>query len=158
MPYPDQKDSSAHPGSARLPAVDAMRGLVMVLMTVDHASHAFNAGRYVTDSIAFYTPGSVIPAAQFLVRWMTHICAPTFVFLAGLALAFNITRKQSSGVPAKRIDADLIMRGLFIMALDPLWMSLGFGGRTVLQVLYAIMLLYYHPWNERIRQYAALSR
>jgi len=138
MPYHDQKDSSAHPGSVRLPAVDAMRGVVMILMTVDHASHAFNAGRYVTDSMAFYKPGSVIPAAQFLVRWITHLCAPTFVFLAGLALAFSIARKQSSGVPAQRIDTDLILRGLFIMALDPLWMSLGFGGGTVLQVLYAI--------------------
>lgn len=122
----------------RLPAVDAMRGVVMVLMTVDHASHAFNANRYVTDSIAFYKPGSTIPAVPFLVRWVTHLCAPTFIFLAGLVLALSIARKQSSGIADKQIDADLIKRGLFIMALDPLWMSLGFGGGTILQVLYAI--------------------
>jgi uncharacterized membrane protein len=125
-------------GAKRLPAVDAMRGLVMVLMTVDHASHAFNAGRYVTDSMAMYQPGSVIPVAQFLVRWVTHLCAPTFVFLAGLALAFSVARKRSSGISERRIDGDLIVRGLFIMALDPLWMSLGFGGGTIFQVLYAI--------------------
>ena len=90
----------------RLPAVDAMRGVVMLLMTLDHASYAFNAGRYVTDSMTWYEPGSAIPAVQFLVRWVTHICAPTFVFLAGLALAFSIARKQSRGISDKRIDAD----------------------------------------------------
>ena len=138
MPFVAQKDRSAYPAAGRLPAVDAMRGLVMVLMTVDHASHAFNAGRYVTDSIAMYRPGSTLPTVQFLVRWMTHLCAPTFIFLAGLALGFSIARKQALQVPEKKIDGDLITRGLFILALDPLWMSLGFGGGRIFQVLYAI--------------------
>ncbi len=122
----------------RLPFIDAMRGLVMVLMTVDHASYAFNAGRYVTDSVAWYVPGSAIPTVQFLVRWMTHLCAPTFVFLAGLVLSFSVVRKQRSGVSERRIDIDLLVRGLIILLLDPLWMSFGFGGRMVFQVLYAI--------------------
>lgn len=122
----------------RNPAVDAMRGMVMVLMTVDHASYAFNAQRYVTDSKMMYASGSAIPATQFLVRWMTHICAPTFIFLAGLVLAYSIARKTSVGMADKRVDTDLILRGLFIITLDPLWMSLGFGGRSVFQVLYAI--------------------
>ncbi len=133
-PYPIGISES----SRRVPAVDAMRGLVMVLMTVDHASYAFNADRYVTDSIVWYQPGSTIPAMQFLLRWMTHICAPTFIFLAGLVLAFSIARKKAQGITDGRIDTDLFMRGLLIMALDPLWMSLGFGGRMVFQVLYAI--------------------
>jgi len=138
MPPDNQSERPGFPRPGRLPAVDALRGVVMVLMTVDHASYAFNAGRYVTDSMAWYQPGSALPAVQFLVRWMTHICAPTFVFLAGLALAFSMARKQAGGVADRRIDADLVYRGLFILALDPLWMSLGFGGRTVFQVLYAI--------------------
>ena len=122
----------------RLPAIDAARGLVMVLMTVDHASYAFNAGRYVTDSAAWYIPGSTIPVVQFPVRWMTHLCAPTFIFLAGLVLAFSIARKHAKGVPDRQIDIDLLVRGLIILLLDPLWMSMGFGGRVVFQVLYAI--------------------
>jgi uncharacterized membrane protein len=73
----------------RLPAVDAMRGIVMVLMTLDHASHAFNAGRYAADSATWYQPGAEIPAAQFLTRWVTHLCAPTFLFLAGFVLALS---------------------------------------------------------------------
>ena len=138
MPYPSSKDSKLSPDRHRLPAVDAMRGLVMILMTVDHASYAFNADRYAVDAAAWYTPGSVIPATQFLVRWMTHLCAPTFVFLAGMVLAFSIARKHAGGVSEKRIDADLLIRGLFILALDPLWMRWGFGGPPVFQVMYAI--------------------
>ena len=88
-----------------------MRGLVMVLMTVDHASYAINVGRYVTDAVAWYQPGGTLPAAQFLVRWMTHVCAPTFVFLAGLVMAFSIVRKQSVSISERRIDGDLLIRG-----------------------------------------------
>ena len=136
----DDRDSSTalSPGPGRIAAVDALRGLVMILMTWDHASYAYNAGRYVTDSVGWYTPGSVIPTAQFLARFVTHMCAPTFICLAGLVMAISIRRKQDAGIEQKRIDADLMFRGIFILALDPLWMSFGFGGRTVFQVLYAI--------------------
>ncbi|HYV55972.1 MAG TPA: hypothetical protein VE911_00430, partial [Candidatus Nitrosopolaris sp.] len=67
----------------RLPALDWLRGVVMVLMTIDHASGAFNAGRLMSDSAGMYHPGTPLPPAQFFTRWITHLCAPTFVFLAG---------------------------------------------------------------------------
>ncbi|MEI9938721.1 MAG: M28 family peptidase [Pseudomonadota bacterium] len=57
----------------RLVALDLMRGLVMVLMTVDHSSDAFNAGRVFTDSVNYYRPGTPLPVLQFLVRWITHL-------------------------------------------------------------------------------------
>ena len=126
------------PETGRIAAVDALRGLVIILMAWDHASYAYNAGRYVTDAVGWYQTGSVIPAAQFLARFVTHICAPTFIFLAGLVMAISILRKQAAGIAEKRIDTDLLMRGIFILALDPFWMSFGFGGRNVFQVLYAI--------------------
>lgn len=122
----------------RLVALDVMRGIVIVLMAFDHASGIFNAGRYVTDSAAFYPAGSTIPAAQFLVRWMTHLCAPTFLFLAGWSLCLSIGRRDAEGQTGGRIDLYLLKRGLFILLLDPLWMSIGFGHGIVFQVLYAI--------------------
>jgi uncharacterized membrane protein len=122
----------------RLAAVDIMRGIVMVLMAMDHASHAFNAGRYVRDSYMWYPAGAEIPVAQFFVRWVTHLCAPTFVFLAGFVLALSVAGRQARGEPERIIDRDIFIRGMLIMLLDPIWMSLGFGGGTVLQVLYAI--------------------
>ena len=137
MPEPKKIASKAFIGT-RLPAIDAMRGIVMVLMALDHASHAFNEGRYTRDSFLWYPAGSAIPAFQFLTRWVTHLCAPTFLFLAGLVLAISVARRQSRGAPESSIDADIIKRGIFILMLDPLWMSFGFGEGIVLQVLYSI--------------------
>ena len=122
----------------RLIAIDIMRGIVIVLMAFDHASGVFNSGRYVTDSAAFYSAGSVIPATQFLARWITHLCAPTFLFLAGWSLSLSIRAKKEAGVSDGYIDRFLLKRGLFILFLDPIWMSIGFGYGIVFQVLYAI--------------------
>ena len=137
MPGPQHTDSPVFTGT-RLPAIDALRGIVMLLMAMDHASHVFNAGRYARDSFIWYPAGSEIPAAQFLTRWVTHLCAPTFLFLAGFVLALSVAKRQARGDPERSIDADIVKRGIFILLLDPLWMSFGFGEGTVLQVLYAI--------------------
>ena len=133
-----QKKGLQIPFSKRHPAIDAMRGLVMVLMALDHVSHVINAGRYVSDSAAWYVKGSTIPAIQFLMRWVTHICAPTFLFLAGFVLVLSVARRQSNGEPNFSIDTYLLKRGTFIFLLDPLWMSIVFGEGILLQVLYAI--------------------
>jgi uncharacterized membrane protein len=123
----------------RLPALDWLRGVVMVLMTVDHASGTFNANRLVTDSAFMYRPGTPLPMGQFFTRWITHLCAPTFVFLAGAVLAVSVARREAAGEPARAIDRFIVTRGLLIAALDVVWMSPVFvPGRVLLQVLYAI--------------------
>ena len=77
-------NKAANPGislpadASRLAAIDWMRGLVMVLMAIDHASLAFNGGRLSSDSWYAHEAGSVLPAAQFFTRWITHLCSPTF--------------------------------------------------------------------------------
>ncbi|MGD8366260.1 MAG: heparan-alpha-glucosaminide N-acetyltransferase domain-containing protein [Desulfobacterales bacterium] len=126
------------PPTHRLPALDLLRGIVIVLMLVDHASFAFNGGRYVTDSVVMYKAGTAIPPAQFLLRWVTHLCAPTFLFLAGVSLAVAVERRRAAGETAGGIDRYLVSRGLFILLLDPLWMSAAFVFGPMLQVLYAI--------------------
>jgi uncharacterized membrane protein len=125
---------------SRLLALDWLRGIVMVLMTVDHASDWLNRGRFMADGALFWKPGSALPAAQFVLRWMTHLCAPTFVFLAGVSIALSSRRRRAQGESEAAIDRALITRGLFIAALDPLWMSPVFmeGEGIVLQVMYAI--------------------
>jgi uncharacterized membrane protein len=93
-----------------------------------------------TDSPGSYHVGTALDPAQFYARWVTHLCAPTFVFLAGLSLAISVERRRARGDAPGGQDRFLITRGLFIAACDPLWMSWAFGmeGRYLLQVLYAI--------------------
>lgn len=125
--------------ASRLVALDQLRGLVMVLMTIDHAAGAYNAGHLMTDAAGMYRPGTPLPLGQFFTRWITHLCAPTFVFLAGVALSLSITRRLRAGEPGPRIDRFIATRGLVLILLEPLWVSLFFvPGRVLFQVLYAI--------------------
>jgi uncharacterized membrane protein len=123
-------------------ALDQMRGLVMILMTVDHASEWLNAGRFVTDASWFWKPGTPIPGDQFLLRWITHLCAPTFVFLAGVGIALSSAKRKAQGDSDAAIDRTLVLRGLFIVALELFWMTpaMMHGTGILLQVLYAIGL------------------
>jgi len=125
--------------ASRLAALDWMRGLVMVLMAIDHSSDAFNAGRLFTDAAFMWHPGAPLPAAQFLTRWITHLCAPTFLFLAGTSLAFTASRQQASGDRPAAIDRYILVRGVVIAAFE-LWIALTVigHGQIVFQVLYGI--------------------
>jgi uncharacterized membrane protein len=126
--------------TARIAAIDWMRGLVMVLMVIDHASMAFD-GSHLDEDSAMY-PGAAtmaLPAAEFMTRWLTHICAPTFVFLAGVALALSVERRVAKGGNAWDIDKNILIRGALIALLDPTLVSLG-SGRLTFQVLLAIGL------------------
>lgn len=123
----------------RLQGIDVMRGLVIALMAVDHSSGEFNAGRLISDSAFFFKPGTPLPPAQFFTRWMTHLCAPTFVFLAGTALALSLERRMRDGESGLSIDRHLLTRGLVIAGFEVVpsyfWME---PGKYLFQVLYAI--------------------
>ncbi len=112
----------------------------MVLMTLDHASSSFNAGRIVQDSAATFHPGTALDPLQFLVRWVTHLCAPTFVLLSGASLALSVGRRLRDGMRSSLIDRDIFLRGALLIGLDAVWMSWVFrlGLPLQLGVLYAI--------------------
>ncbi len=135
-------------GAGRLLALDRLRGLVMVLMAIDHAGASMDGTHFATDSALLWSPGGEIPGAAFLTRWITHFCAPTFVFLAGVSMALSrhARSRQAPGQTAaqRAVDWFNVKRGLFIAALDPLlisvlWLMVG-QDMLALQVLYAIGL------------------
>ncbi len=123
--------------SKRIASIDWMRGFVMILMVLDHVSMAYNSNHLSSDSAALYITGTALPDFAFFSRWISHLCAPVFVFLAGTALAISVERKVAKGFDGNKIDKDILFRGAFIALLDPTIISL-FSGRITIQVLYAI--------------------
>lgn len=123
----------------RLPELDWMRGIVMVLMVTDHASEAFNGNRAVADSALIPGWDQPLDTAQFFFRWLSHLCAPVFVFLAGTSLAISIARRTKSGVSQASIDLDLLIRGLIIIGMDYSFIDwLWTPGMLLFQVMFAI--------------------
>jgi uncharacterized membrane protein len=135
---PVSETAKAVTPSRRIAAVDWTRGFVMMLMIVDHASMAFDRGHLDEDSALYAGAATMaLPGAEFFTRWMTHICAPTFVFLAGLALALSTERRVAKGANAWDIDKNILIRGAIIALLDLTVVSFG-SGRLNFGVLFAI--------------------
>ena len=97
-------------GQKRLDAIDAVRGAVMVLMLLDHTRDFTHATGFQGDPL---NPATTTPLL-YLTRWITHLCAPTFVFLAGLGAGLMRLR----GKPVSELAHFLWTRGLWLVFLE----------------------------------------
>jgi len=128
-------------------AIDWMRGLVLILMALDHASLIWNSGRLASDSAylldpetggPLWIPGSPLDTFQFYTRWITHICAPTFLFLSGTSLAMSFEKRRARGMSNFDLDKHLLIRAVVILACEGLLSMMSGMATPFLQVLYAI--------------------
>ena len=123
----------------RLPALDWLRGIVMVLMAGDHASEAFNALRPTGDGAMMPGFDQPLDPLQFFFRWTSHLCAPVFLLLAGTSLALSVERRLRRGASAWSIDRDLLLRALVLFAVEAFFINWFWApGVLILQVLFAI--------------------
>lgn len=137
----------------------------MVLMTIDHADAPLNQTHYWVNSAHFQGFGVAAEPLSFATRLLTHLCAPTFLFLAGVSVVLSAESAKRRGMTDTQIDKHLGLRGLLLIALDPLVMTFAFGvwwafspSRVlVLQVLYAIgVALALSPALRRLPNWALL--
>ena len=95
--------------SYRINSIDMLRGLVMIIMALDHCRDFFHKEAWTDD------PTNLLTTTPFLffTRWITHLCAPTFVFLTGASAWFQSLRKTK-----KELSAFLITRGLWLILIE----------------------------------------
>ncbi|TKJ37998.1 hypothetical protein CEE37_13545 [candidate division LCP-89 bacterium B3_LCP] len=121
--------------SHRIESIDLLRGLVMILMVLDHARKYFGYGSFFANPEDLSTTTPLL----FLTRWITHFCAPVFVFLAGTAAFLYGSRTEKTS----QVSWFLLTRGLWLILLELTIVNFGWTfditlGLHILQVIWAI--------------------
>jgi len=103
-----------------MPSVDALRGLVMIIMALDHVRDFIHRGAMTGASP---TDLATTTAILFMTRWVTHICAPVFMFAAGIGAYFYWKNGRSRG----QLSTFLVTRGLWLIVLEITVMRLAYN-------------------------------
>jgi uncharacterized membrane protein len=116
--------------SYRIESIDVLRGLLMVLMALDHTRDYFSS--------AAVNPADPIHSwpALFATRWITHLCAPGFILLAGASAYLQRQRKT-----AATLSRFLLTRGLWLIFVEVVIVSFGWSfafGMPIFQVIWVI--------------------
>ena len=100
--------AGSKPASYRLESIDLLRGLLMLLMALDHTRDFF--------SVPAGDPGDPLTSwpALFATRWITHLCAPGFIALAGISVYLQRRRGKS----AEQMTRMLLTRGAWLILLE----------------------------------------
>lgn len=97
------------PPTKRIHSIDFLRGIIMVIMALDHSRDFFHSAALISKPL---DPATTYPAL-FFTRWITHFCAPGFVFLSGLSAWLQKQRKTK-----RELQLFLITRGLWLIVFD----------------------------------------
>lgn len=109
--------ASSDPGRSRIDSIDLLRGIVMVVMMLDHTRDFVHSGNFQFDP----TDLTRTTVTLFLTRWVTHYCAPIFVFLAGTGAYLQWARGKSK----RELSKFLLTRGLWLIVLELTVVRLG---------------------------------
>jgi len=126
----------SEPGRSRIDSIDLLRGLVMVVMMLDHTRDFAHSGGLLFDP----TDLTKTTVTLFFTRWITHYCAPIFVFLAGTGAYLQLARGKSK----RELSRFLVSRGLWLIVLEltvvrfGVFFSLDYRFLGFLQVIWVI--------------------
>ena len=113
-------------GVGRLPFIDFARGIVMMLMAWDHVSGFWHELHHGGEGILGRAP----PFANltwFLERFISHWCAPSFIFLAGTVLALSTAKRLSRGESQWGVTLHIILRGLLLLLFEAVLVAPAFS-------------------------------
>lgn len=110
-------EKTGQPNRARLDSIDLLRGVVMVLMAIDHVRDFWGPTAFLPEDLSRSTPG------LFFTRWITHFCAPIFVFLAGTGAYLFGARGRTRGA----VSRFLLTRGVWLIVLEFTVVQLGWS-------------------------------
>jgi uncharacterized membrane protein len=94
----------------RIQSIDLARGLVMVIMALDHVRDLIHTNAFTQDPTDLSTTTPVL----FFTRWITHLCAPTFVFLSGVSVYMSFESSKN----IDEVRKFLLKRGLWLLLLE----------------------------------------
>jgi uncharacterized membrane protein len=119
--------------SQRVESIDLLRGIVIIIMALDHARDYFARSAYLFDPTDLHQT----TVALFFTRWITHFCAPIFMLLAGIA-AYLYGIKNGR----KALSFFLLTRGIWLILAEMFIVTLGWTFNThftiyILQVIWA---------------------
>jgi uncharacterized membrane protein len=99
----------------RIESIDVLRGLVMVIMALDHVRDFTHITSQTDDPLNLATTTPLL----FFTRWITHLCAPVFVFLSGTSIYLQSLRKTK-----KELSTFLLKRGAWLILVE--WIVVSF--------------------------------
>ena len=122
--------------TTRIQSVDILRGLIMLIMAIDHVRDFLHVTAMTDEPTNLATTTPLL----FFTRWITHYCAPTFVFLSGASAYLSGLKKTK-----QQQSIFLIKRGLWLILVEVIVMTLGitfnpFYNVIILQVIWTIGL------------------
>ena len=118
----------------RIESIDVLRGIVMIIMALDHTREFFHMGAYTADPLDLATTTPIL----YFTRWITHFCAPIFVFLSGTSIYL-----QSLRTTPQELRTFLLKRGLWLIFIELVVVSFCFTlnpffNVLILQVIWCI--------------------
>lgn len=104
--------------SSRFESIDLLRGFIMMLMAIDHASYFIGQTRYQGGEFWTGSFPSYSEATPFLMRYVTHLCAPGFIFLMGMGMSIFYSKRINAGWSQKECFFYYAKRGLILIAIQ----------------------------------------
>lgn len=129
------RDSKSSHRIQRITSIDFLRGVVMIIMALDHVRMYFGYGTWYAEPTDLSTTTPLL----FFTRWITHFCAPVFVFLTGIsAYLYGLNKTRTT-----QLAMFLFMRGLWLVFAELVIVNFAWTFDTtfsfrILQIIWAI--------------------